>query len=210
MSNGLAGEDKAALRAEVEQATLEEVRRVGVEAFETITIAKIFKGRVSQATIYRWVEAALGRVMQAVAHDIKDAAQQRIEREDDPAESVVADVEAKLPAMVAVDDLVPSGGSIQLIDRLMRSLEAAEQVMSYARHQDGSVRSAKMLLLASEHNRRTLDTALRMQQAMREISDIDQFHRDILDMVRRVAKNHPAAAEEIVTSLAQIASRWGG
>ena len=45
------GGEKAALRAELEAAVLEELRRVGPGAFEKMTIARRFLGQASQATL---------------------------------------------------------------------------------------------------------------------------------------------------------------
>lgn len=199
------------LRAEVEDAVLAELARVGRVALDKAAIVKRFADRgASRATLYRWVEGPLasGEGGQHVARSIRQAAEARA-REPDPPAAVAAAAEATLPVVVRPDDIA-SSGTIAVIDRLVRCIEVAEQVIQYARNPDGTVRSARMLLAASDHMRRNLETANRLQESLRQVAEMDRFHRAIVGVVEEVAREHPEIGELIVTRLAALAGQWGG
>ena len=79
--------------------------------------------------------------------------------------------------------------------------------MKYARRDDGQPRVPMLLLRASEHLRRSLDTACRIQQACMELSQIERFHSLIIE---EIAKESPEAAERILARVGQVAEQWGG
>jgi DNA-binding FadR family transcriptional regulator len=79
--------------------------------------------------------------------------------------------------------------------------------MRYARRDDGQPRVPMLLLRASEHLRKSLDTACRIQQACMELSQVERFHEAI---IQAVAEESPAAAEKILARIGQIATEWGG
>lgn len=199
------------LRDEVEAAVLAELGRVGPEAFRPAEIVRAFEGRGARATLFRYVERVMasGKPTQAVARQIKDAAAARAELPDPPA-SAAAAVAAKLPAVVKIEDVASSGGMIPVIEKLVGCIRTADQLIAHARTDDGKVRSARLLLAASEHMRRNLETAVRLQEAMRQAADMERFHAKIMAVVRSVAARHPEVAEEIITGLSQVATEWGG
>jgi hypothetical protein len=49
-----------------------------------------------------------------------------------------------------VEDTAGLGGTVPAIEQLGECIRAAQQVMAYARHEDGNVRSAKILLTAAD------------------------------------------------------------
>lgn len=197
------------LRPEVEAAVLAELERVGPEAFNKAALVARFEGRgASRATLYRWVDGPLksGAAGQHLARKVKAAANQRAARTDDPAADAAREAVAKLPVPVRVDDIA-SSGTLPVIEKLNECIRTAEQVMAYARTDEGKVRNAKMLLAASEHLRRALDTATRLYEAMREVNQVDRFHAAIMEAI---AQESPEAAERLVTRLSQLATQWGG
>lgn len=200
------------LRAEVEAATIAELKRVGPDELNKAELARRFEGRgPSRATLYRWIDGPLksGAAGQELARDVKAAAEERA-KAPDPPRAVVEAAAPKLPAVVTVGDVASSGGVIPVIERLTACLETAEQVMAYARNADGTVRSAKILLAASEHMRRSLDTAAKLQQAMHSTARVEEFHGAVLELLEGVARDFPQAAEAIVSRLGQLSTRWGG
>lgn len=198
------------LREEVEAAVIAELARVGPD-LNKADLAKRFADRgASRATLYRWIDGPLksGAAGQHLAREVKAAAAARAELPDPPAAAAEA-ARPSLPAVVRMED-VASQGTIPVIAKLVGCIGIAEQLIKHAKTPEGEVRSAKLLLAASEHMRRNLETAVKLQQAIAGTAKVEEFHNAVLELVRDVAREHPAAAEAIVTRLAQLAARWGG
>jgi hypothetical protein len=134
------GGEKVALRAELETAVLEELRRVGPTAFEKMTIARRFLGQASQATLYRWVDAALAKAGSKLAGEVVAAAEARATRTAEPSlEAARQAVTTTLPRVPRVEDTAGFGGTVPAIEQLGECIRAAQQVMAYARHADGEL-----------------------------------------------------------------------
>ena len=200
-------DEKAALRAELEAAVLQELRRVGPAAFEKMTIARRFLGQASQATLYRWVDAALAKAGPKLAGEVVAAAEARAAQTPEPAlQAARQAVTTTLPRVPRVEDTAGLGGTVPTIERLGECIRAAQQVMDYARHADGNVRSAKILLTATEVLRRSLDTAVKLQQAVMEISQVEKLHAAVFETIR---EESPATAERLLVRLQQLNASWG-
>jgi hypothetical protein len=201
------GGEKAALRAELEAAVLEELRRVGPVAFEKMTIARRFLGQASQATLYRWVDAALAKAGPRLAGEVMAAAEERATRTVEPSLQAAREaVATTLPRVPRVEDTAGLGGTVPAIEQLGECIRAAQQVMAYARHADGNVRSAKILLTATEVLRRSLDTAVKLQQAVMEVSQVEKFHAAVFETIR---EESPATAERLLVRLQQLNASLG-
>jgi hypothetical protein len=199
--------EKAALRAEVEDAVLQELRRVGPAAFAKMTIARRFLGRASQASLYRWVDAALAKAGPKLAGEVVAAAEVRAARTAEPALQAAREAAATtLPRVPRVEDTAGLGGTVPAIERLGDCIRAAQQVMDYARHADGNVRSAKILLAATEVLRRSLDTAVKLQQAIMDVAQVEEFHTAVVEAIR---EESPATAERLLVRLRQLNTSWG-
>lgn len=200
------------LKEEVEAAAIAELARVGADAFNKAELARRFADRgASRATLYRYIDGPLksGKAGQHVAREVKAAAAARAEAPDPP-KAAAAAAAPKLPAVVRMEDVASSGGTIPVIDKLVNCIKIADQLIEHARMPDGKVRSAKLLLAASEHMRRNLETAARLQQSIASVAKVDEFHGEVLALVEDVARQHPEAAEAIIFRLGQLAARWGG
>jgi len=204
-------ESKGDMRAAVEAAVLAELERVGPDALVKADIARPFAGKgASTATLYRWIDGVLktGRGGQYLAGKIKAAAEERAKAPDPPAAAAEA-AAASLPAVVTMED-VASSGVIPVIERMVKCIEIADQLIKHARTEEGEVRSAKLLLNASEHMRRNLETAVRLQESIRQTNDVSRFNKAVVALIRTVAAKHPEVGEELVTGLSQLVSQWGG
>jgi hypothetical protein len=144
----------------------------------------------SRTTLYRWASGleASGKPDQHVVRKVAAA----------------ADVGARLPALVKVDDVV-SAGAIPVMDRLNQCVAAAGQVIAFARTPEGAVRNSKLLLSASEHLRRCLETAARVTETMMRAERVERFHATIIE---EIGKEAPVVAEHLAMRLAQLASQW--
>ena len=78
--------------------------------------------------------------------------------------------------------------------------------MRHARDPEGRVRNGGLLIKASEHLRRSLETACRISEALRQIDRIDEFHAALMG---EIAAESPALAERVVLRLAQLTARFG-
>jgi hypothetical protein len=58
--------------------------------------------------------------------------------------------------------------------------------MDRSRDAAGAVRNSKMLLLAAEQLRRSLDTAVKLQEAISDGLQIEQFHATIMDEITKI------------------------
>ena len=199
----------AALRAEMEAELLKEAEQLGPDGFDQDPVVKRFLGRgIGRSTIYRWAAEIMksGKPGQHAVRKVKAAVAEHKARPPRPAAEVAAEIVERLPARVSVAD-VTGAGTIPIIERLQECIRAAQEVMRHARHDDGKVRNAKLLVSASEHLRRSLETSVRLFEAMRQIDQVDRLHTLIMEEIERES---PACAERIVTRLGQLVSEWGG
>jgi hypothetical protein len=199
------------VRAEVQAAILAEAARIGPGGFKRAPIIEKFKGRVPTPTLYRWIDSALksGVPGQHISEMVKAAATERAARTPDPAADLVAEASAALPAIVGLEDIVaPTGSGISVIDEINQCIVVARQVMEHARTPDGAVRMAKTLLLASEHLRRSLETAIKLQESIRATASMERFVAEVIRTIEEVHKQSPAVAELLSRRLRIISTGW--
>jgi hypothetical protein len=200
--------EAAALKAEVERAVLMELARTGADRFRPDTIVKAFKGRAGRTTLFRWIRQTIesGKPAQAITKAIKRRAAARAKRTKDPSADAAREAVELLPVMASPSDMM-GGSAIPVIERLRECLKVAEDCMRHARTPEGAIRNSGLLLKASEHLRRSLETACRLSEAMHSIDRLDRFHDLIL---QEIAKLAPETAEVLTIRLGQLSSEWGG
>jgi hypothetical protein len=198
----------ATLRADVEDAVLAEVERVGSGAFNRATVVKVFLARgAKQSTVYRWIDAVLGsgKPEERAARAITAAASERSQRTQDPAKEVAGEVAAKLPTVPRLEHIA-TVGVVPVIDRLNVCLQVADELMSHARSENGTVRNSRLLLTASEHLRRCIDTAARITDTLMRAEKIERYHSAIIGVI---AEESPETAERILARISQLTAAWG-
>jgi AcrR family transcriptional regulator len=191
---------RAALQRQVIDAAVEAFVRVGPDRFRIATIVDRFLDRgLPRSTLYRWIAEARasGRLGQAIGAQVKKAAQRRAARHTDPALDAATQMVKKLPAVTHPDEIGGVGG-LTVVDHLQGCIHAANQVMAYARDGEGKPRAPRLLLHGAEHLRRSLDTAMRMLERIHDMQNVDEFHRQVIQEVR---KESPACAERILVHL---------
>jgi hypothetical protein len=204
---GSMSEAAAGLRAELEAAVLASVERFGTEGWPRDSIIKKFTDRgVSRSTAYRWVGGVLasGRPGQHMAAVVRAAVSARAAREADPARAAAVEAGAKLPRVVTVDDIAATG-VLNVVQQLNSCVAVAHELIAHARTIDGGVRNAKLLLSASEHLRRNLETAARITELMLRSDRIEKFH---IAIIEELSRESPALAERAAMRLANLANRW--
>lgn len=208
------------LRAEVVAAVLAELERVGPDGLDKAAIVRRFAGRASRATLYRYVDAPLksGAAARHLAGKVAASASARAARTPDPAADAAREAgglarapvpvltgPAPAPEGVAAAASGPAGIGIPVVEKLLECLRTAEQVTAYARAPDGKVKNARLLLRGNEQIRRTLETCVRLQQAMTELAQVERFHAAVIE---EIAKESPELAERVVVRLNQLTAQW--
>lgn len=200
--------EAAALRGEFEKAVLKEMARTGADKFQGDAVVKAFSGRVARTTAYRWLRETIasGKPGQAITRKVKRAAAARAKRTPDPAAAAAAEIVERLPVRASPSELL-GNKTIPVLDKLRQCMATADELMAYARTPEGLVRNSGLLLKASEHLRRTVESATRLYEALRQVDQVDRLHDIILD---EIGKLSPERAEAIVVRLGQVATEWGG
>jgi hypothetical protein len=189
---------------------LGEVRGVDLELENAAIIAALKQGRAGQAL----GEADAARVRRG---PIDKGLQRARSRQPEKVLEVAREVKAKAsaaPAALSVAHEMPSMEEtasvmvpIPVMDKIRVCINAAHEVMEKSRNADGSVRNAKLMLMASEQLRRSLDTAVKLQEAISDGLQIERFHQTIMDEIRKI---DPDVARSIVAKLNEINANWSG
>jgi len=181
------GDDKAKLREDFRKALHAEVLAMGPEGFKRADFAKRWTPRgVSRSSAFRWIDEDLAPAGQKLAVAVNATA-----------------IRAALPQQT--NPVAAMAAPVPVLDLLRESIATAQQVMTFARNSDGSVRMAKTLLAASEHMRRTLETATKVHEAMRDVAQVEQQQQIILD---EIAKEAPEVALRIIRRLQEHMQGW--
>jgi hypothetical protein len=202
--------DDNELWREVEAAVLREVGDVGPAGVNKGALVQRFRDRgAGRTTLYRWIDAVLkgpkpGRMVRQAA----SKAAKRRAKSADPAAAVAAKVARVLPSAHKIADeiVAPSGSSgLPFIKRLQECLANADLLLKHAQTEDGKVRNSKLLLAASEHVRRTLETAARIQDSLVQGEQLERFHQAIFDALR---EESPVMAERVLIRLRQVNAQF--
>ena len=178
----------------LEAAVASEIERVGIAALNRGAVIRPFLAEGGkQATLYRWIDQILaaGKHEKPIERAIQAAAAKRSISETAPAAVIPP---APVPAAIgggamqcppAASRLLPVSFAREgyVIGKLRQCIEAADQLMRHARHEDGTVRNAKLLVTASEHMRRTVETAAKLTVSLMSAAKVDEFHEMMLQEV---------------------------
>lgn len=193
------------LRREVEAAVLKAIRAAGPRGRVMFShIVRQFEGRgVGRSTLYAWCQA-IQRSYIATRPDVST-------EPPEPAAPHDAGVEARELAAAVVpaaeEPAGPMGRALPILRHLQQTIEDVLRVRSTAFHADGRVRNSRMVLKAAEEMRRSLETVVKLQQAMNDQAALERFHAAILDVIR---EEDPLLAQRVMKRLDDLALRWGG
>ncbi len=191
--------DRKIVRAELGEMVAKAMAAGGPE-FSQAPIVSHFSGRgIGRSTLYRWITDA----MEEAAAQIAVAARE----ESGVAPEVEALNEPGAGGAVATRGIVAQADldATAILHALHDNMEASRQVMAHSRKDDGSVRNAKLLMVASENLRRGIETASRIFEAVHSVQRVEAFHRMILE---EIAAESPTCAKRIWDRLEQ-AGRHG-
>jgi hypothetical protein len=203
--------DKAtAAYAQMVTAVLEAVERVGPDGIDKAAlVAKFTTQGISRTTAYRWL-AEIMESGQPLAHlhaRVAEATAARAASAATPAADAAREGTGLIPRPPSVMAAIAGGrhGDLSFMSLLEACIGDAQQILAFARTEDGRVRNARLILAASQHMRQTLETAAKIQQSVLSIANIDEFHNAILAELSACA---PEVGEKVVQRLRQLVSRW--
>jgi hypothetical protein len=185
----------------------------GTTGWDKAEMLRPFTGMASRSSLHRWMDEAVARLRPGAAATkaMRDATAQ-MEREAAEPDRLAAKADAVLATAVLPPGPADLGGTLLSVEALMGEMQAcvqnARDVAKFARTPEGAVRLSKTLLAASEHNRRCMETLLRIQEAWRTSGEIDRFMDAVVLGIRDVAKLHPEAARMMLERLRAVTGRW--
>ena len=199
--------ERGALRGELEEALLQEAMERGADRIRRAEVARAFVLRgLSRSTAYQWVADALdsGRLGQALARRVRESAEARAAVAGVSLAEDAADQAARVlpqPASVATA-IAETDSAVDIIREMAATISDVKAVRATAFGEDSKPRNTRLLLRAAEAMRRNLETAVRLQQAMHELGQVERFHQAI---VAEIAKESPELAQRVVARLSTIA-----
>ena len=196
--------------AQMVTAVLEAVERIGPDGIDKAAlVAKFTAQGISRTTAYRWLAEILesGRPIAHLQAKVADAVVARSAATADPASSAARESDRLIPRPPSIIAAIAGGrhGNLSFMALLESCIADAQQILAFARTEDGRVRNARLILAASQHLRQTLETAAKIQQSVLSIANIDEFHGAILAELSACA---PELGEKVVQRLRQLTSRW--
>jgi hypothetical protein len=201
-------EQPSALRQEVHQAAIAAARITGWAALNRPALVAEFKGRAGRSTLYRWLAEIDGAPLErSVGEMILDARAGGRPRVESVTEEIQARAAAAFPKVPTIGECVAATTPLAVMEKLATCLAAAQDVMSRSRDAAGVVRNGKMLLAASEHLRRSLETAVKLQEAITDGLEVEQFHASIME---EIAAIDPVVAGRIAARLLEMNAAWAG
>ncbi len=208
----MTAEQRAANRADLEEALLREAMTRGADRIRRAEVARTFVLRgVSRSTAFAWIADMIdsGRLGQAIAKEISRSMEVVATEGGGSTSKATSTIAAHyLPkAPSVVDALASSHKPMNIIAEMTAAIADVKAVRATAFNEEGKVRNAKLVLNAAEAMRRNLETAVRLQQAMFELGKIDQFNKAI---VAEIAKESPDLAHRVVQRLTALTTEWGG
>ncbi|WP_198374032.1 hypothetical protein [Neoroseomonas rubea] len=114
---------------------------------------------------------------------------------------------ARHPAPTGTGVAARIGAGVSVASRLEGVIGDIERVRAVAFFDDGRIKNSRMVLKAAEEMRRSLETVVKLQQAMNDIAGLERFHTAIIDVIRAES---PELAHRVLRRLDDLATRWGG
>lgn len=199
------------VRAELHAAIEVAYQNLGAGRLNKAEVIVPFLSRgIGRSTLYRWFDAYVAKSKPGarLAKNAKRViARERAKGRTDP-EAVATAVGRALEAAPLVRIASAGRGGLDLLAKLRQCVENAEAVVRFAQKEDGSVRLPKTLLAASEHLRRSVETLVRLQDSIHKVSQIDEFHNAIIDMLEDLHREHPEVSLIMLGRLRAFVNSW--
>lgn len=211
-------EDKNLAR-EVEREVARQIGSSGDGKLDRLKIVNKFDKRASRATIYRMINRMLDEAPAAqkairksgrarrLREDQKEAIKAAAEAGDESSsEAVAAELEKHLPAVVKPEDIVTGHELLRAEDMIRACIKNAEDVIAFCRAEGGKVRNPRLLLVASEHMRRTVETWAKIAEVINAAGRAEQFNQAVIAVIQRAS---PELAQQLINDLSALSAQWG-
>jgi hypothetical protein len=188
------------LRAKFEAAVAKAIAAVGVDGVTKADVVKRFASRgIHLATLYRWFDAyvATGKPGQAAVRAVKAAAKARAAMPPGPSVEIIDEARALLPVAVRLEE-VTGAPTVRIIEELGVVVADLKALVKHAKGPDGTVRNARLLLSACDRVRACMETALKIQAAMRSVDEVDRLQAA---MIAEIAKCDRDLAERVIRAM---------
>ena len=187
------------VRHEVQQAALAAARKFGWKRLDRAPIVAQFADRAPKSNIYRWIGEArklpLARTPEEMLEDAKsgDAALvgsvvREIKEAVAPEPRAVAARQA-MPYALPLPSLGETAAAVvpvPVMELVKKCLQAADDTIAKSRGADGEIRNTRLILRAAETLRRSLETAVKLQGAIQDGAEVEQFHRTIIEEIAAI------------------------
>ena len=166
--------------------------------FNRSNLVAEFVGRgVSKTTIYR----IIGEVVAG-----KNGAAPKLFRRATVAKLAGQAIEQELVPVLPREDISSEcSRNISLTDRINRCVEVSEKLLAFCFHDDGRIKSHKLLLSANEHMRKNLETILKIFAAAKDYALYDKTMTAIFE---EVSAESPECAARITARLRRVNELW--
>jgi hypothetical protein len=182
------------LRGQFEALLVRHIAEYG-EDFERSPLVQDFVDRgVGQATVYRWIDAVLARGREPAA---PAPARPAAPPANAAMESSEPTIVPALPRVPRIED-VQTMGLVPVTKLLRDCIRIAQDLIEHSRTAEGKPRNARLLLQGSEHLRKAIETAAKLNETVAIQQEMQQFHRILLEEVGREA---PAVQERLLTRI---------
>lgn len=173
--------------------------RGGWSGIDRPALVKQFAGRASPASIYRWIDLAKRKsAPSAYAAPGKPG---RPRKDAVPSPALIS---VPAPAFsVRVEDVPVE--VVQVAQLIRICLQAAQDVQATSRGPDGKPRNGKMMLRATETLRRSLETAVKLQEAINREEQMARLVENYIHRMQEAVKlEFPDCARRILLGQMEI------
>lgn len=172
--------------------------RGGWSGIDRPALVRQFSGQASPASIYRWIDQAKRKSSAA------DAAPGKPGRPRKDAASSPAPISVSVPALSMPVENAPVE-VVQVAQLIRICLQAAQDVQAASRGPDGKPRNGKMMLRATDTLRRSLETAVKLQEVINREEQMARLVEDYIHRMQEAVKREsPDCARRILLGQMEI------
>lgn len=203
------------IRQEFERDLIAAYARSG-PAFAALPVVREFRSRhaIAASTLYRWVDAmrASGVLGQQMGGGPSENFADTLSTDNLSGQDEITDdtdgeeiPPAQQPLARLAPDIPPPSSGIAVVANLEQCIAGALQIMRHARKAPRDLEQARVLIAASEHLRRCLETAIRLREQIVTYEKIEAFHRAVVSTLR---EDCPLAADRALEKLERLCRDW--
>lgn len=171
-------------RADFYRAVEAAYKKQGPAFLRAPIIAAFVAAGLGRATAYKWMKAD----SDICARDFPEITVPAMQAASD------ADTEAArafeippMPSLVVLQHRVRKEGLLPVVELLHGCIGVFQQAVEFGRAKDGSMRNPALMMKASEHLRRAIETAAKLNETVAAQQEMTRLHEIIMGEIARVA-----------------------